>query len=456
MKKTLAVIALSTLLAAPALADSQPGDTDGGGLAMKMKGIDLNFGGFIEAASIYRSRNENSDISSKFQSIPVPGSVAAYQDETRFTARQSRLSVMASGNATPTIHLAGFYEMDFLGAASTANSNESNSYNPRVRHLYTTADWDNLGLHLLAGQTWSLVTLNNKGITPRNEVTPIVIDAQYVPGFSWTRQPQFRITKDFNKQLWLATSVENPQSTVGGVSVSGNNALAQSGGGSLTGVSLSQNDVPDVVFKAAYEPGFAHFEVYDLLRTFKSTLGATANASRETTVNSVGGGVILPLVPKMLTLQVSGMYGRGNGRYGSGQLADATQDITGQLVPLSEAQLLTGIIYDPTSEWTFYGYYGIEEAQRRDLASGSTAYGYGSGLSVAGASGMIQRIDQFTVGTWWKFLQGSYGKMQAGLQYSYTEDKYFSGATSSKNTKQIAGPLATDQMAFVSLRYYWQ
>ncbi len=101
--------------------------------------------------------------------------------------------------------------MDFLGAATTANSNESNSYNPRIRHLYTTVDWDALGLHLLAGQTWSLVTLNDKGITPRNEVSPAVIDAQYVPGFTWARQPQFRIVGDWNKKFWLALSIENAQ-----------------------------------------------------------------------------------------------------------------------------------------------------------------------------------------------------------------------------------------------------
>jgi hypothetical protein len=45
--------------------------------------------------------------------------------------------------------------------------------------------------------------------------------------------------------------------------------------------------------------------------------------------------------------------------------------------------------------------------------------------------------------------------MQAGLQYSYTEAKYFSGLNSAK-TALVSGQKATDQMAFVSLRYYWQ
>ena len=65
----------------------------------------------------------------------------------------------------------------------------------------------------LAGQNWSLLTLNSKGITPRNEVPPATIDAQYVVGFNWARQPQIRIVKNWNKEFWLAASVENPQTT---------------------------------------------------------------------------------------------------------------------------------------------------------------------------------------------------------------------------------------------------
>jgi hypothetical protein len=49
--------------------------------------------------------------------------------------------------------------------------------------MYGSVDWDNLGLHLLAGQAWSLATLNSQGITPRNEVPPPTIDGQYIPGF---------------------------------------------------------------------------------------------------------------------------------------------------------------------------------------------------------------------------------------------------------------------------------
>jgi hypothetical protein len=93
-------------------------------------------------------------------------------DETRFTARQTRLSLLAQGDISEQTRAAFYGEFDFQAAAQTANSNESNSFNPRMRHLYGTIDWNGSGWHLLAGQNWSLVTLNTKGITPRNEAAP--------------------------------------------------------------------------------------------------------------------------------------------------------------------------------------------------------------------------------------------------------------------------------------------
>ena len=451
MKKALGLIAVSMLLATPALAlaDSQPADPASGGLNMKMKGINLNFGGFIAAESVYRTMNQNSDIASSFQNLPRTDQTAYYQDETRMTARQTRLSILATGDVNPEVHLAGYYEMDFLGAAGTSNSKESNSYVPRIRHLYTTADWDSLGLHLLAGQTWSLVTMNNKGITPRNEVTPLGIEAQYVPGFSWARQPQLRIVKDFDKKLWLALSLENAQ-TVAVANPATNTSLGQAGANNLSTVTVSQNDVPDIVMKAAYEPGWGHYEIFDLVRTFSSTLNNTNHDKVAT--NAVGAGVILPLIKNQLSLQVSGMYGKGIGRYGSGQLADVTTDASGDIVPITESQLLLGVTYDPTKEWNIYANYGMEQAERLTLAGGA-GYGNSALVTTLGApgtatfKGQVQRIDQATIGAWWKFYQGSAGKMQAGLQYSHTQDAYFSGTAN--------GPTTADNMIFTSLRYYW-
>ena len=275
------------------------------------------------------------------------------------------------------------------------------------------------------------------------------IEAQYVAGFSWARQPQLRLVKDFDKKLWLALSVENAQTTSASTPAS-NTSLNIAGANNLTGVTVSQNDVPDIVLKAAYEPGWGHYEIFDLIRTFSSTLNNTTHDKVAT--NAVGGGVILPLIEKKLTLQVSGMYGKGIGRYGSGQLADVTTNAGGDIVPITESQLLIGLTYDPSKDWNFYANYGMEQAERLTLVGGA-GYGNAALVTTLGApgtatfKGQVQRIDQGTIGTWWKFYQGGFGKMQAGLQYSYTRDTYFSGTAN--------GPTTADNMVFTSLRYYW-
>ena len=105
-----------------------------------------------------------------FSNIPFANVPSSHAAEFRFSARQSRVSALMQGDVDPATHLAGYGELDFLGAAQTANSNESNSYNLRIRHLYATVDNDYFGAHLLAGQNWSLATTNTKGIMPRLEI----------------------------------------------------------------------------------------------------------------------------------------------------------------------------------------------------------------------------------------------------------------------------------------------
>ena len=87
--------------------------------------------------------------------------------------------------------------MDFLGAATTSNSRESNSYTPRIREGFLSYDNTDYGWHVLAGQAWSLLTQNTDRITPFKENIPLTIDASYAVGFNWTRNPQVRIVKDF-------------------------------------------------------------------------------------------------------------------------------------------------------------------------------------------------------------------------------------------------------------------
>ena len=451
------------------------------------KGVSITMGGFAEAASIYRDHAETADISSSFVKIPFPNDPAGHTGETRFTARQSRYSILAQGDVTKGV-TAGFYgEFDFQGAAQTANSNQSNSYNPRIRNLYGQVDWNDAGWHILGGQNWSLVTLQNNGITPRSEVTPPQIDAQYVPGFSWARQPGFRVTKDFNKELWLAVSVEQPQSTF-----SLNSKGSAATGGVVTGVTVtnsqaptagffnatnySLNAVPDIVGKAAWEKKLmsgmkVHVEGFGVYRTFldrvnynaaaAATLGISAgNTSLSTPGGGFGGSIALyDVIPKHLDLQVSAMAGNGIGRYGSAGLPDATARPDGTLVGIPETMWLAGGTWHVSPAVDLYGFGGAETDSAKVYSLSSTsAVGYGTLpgstnaaclIELAGSScpGLNKNVTQYTGGMWWKFYQGSFGRAQWGLQYSYTTRTLFADAIG-------LAPKATENMLFTSFRFY--
>jgi hypothetical protein len=438
------------------------------------KGISITMGGFAEAASIYRDHDETADISSSFSKIPFANDRAGHTGETRFTGRQSRYSILAQGNVTNDI-VAGFYgEFDFQGAAQTANSNQSNSYNPRIRHIYGQIDWNDSGWHILGGQNWSLLTTQNNGITPRSEITPPQIDAQYIPGFAWARQPGFRVVKDFNKQWWVGVSVEQGQTTTSvnglgtGVTQTVNQAPTN---GFFNGTNYSLNTAPDVIGKVAWEKKLGdqkvHIEGFGIYRNFTSrvtfssanTLGLTPGNYTETGTGGGGGGSILiyDVIPKHLDLQASVFVGNGIGRYGSAGLPDVTARADGTLMGIPETMWLAGGTYHANKDWDLYAFAGSEDEQQKTYQlSSTTRIGYGvgvvannAGCSVEGGacSPLTKTIDQYTGGFWWKFYQGSFGRAQFGVQYSYTERKAFADAVG-------VAPKTQENMLFTSFRFY--
>ena len=441
------------------------------------KGVTLTLGGFAAAESVYRSRNEEADIGSSFVKIPFANNPLAHTSELRATARQSRLSLLAEGDIDPNTKAAFYTEFDFLAGPQTGNSVESNSFSPRVRNLYGTLDVGDV--EFLAGQSWSLATMNTKGVTPRNELIPTTIDGQYVVGFTWTRQPQLRVTDSFaNKQVWVALSLENPQTTFAspatgttGTAVSGLTVTSAGAPTSQfdTANSLSINHVPDVIGKLAFEPDIlgsrpVHAEVYGLYRSYTdrvnvaggNVLGLPVGASNDNTDGGgVGGGVTWTVVPKLLDLQASGLIGRGIGRYGSSQLPDTVVGVNGALKPIPEGMFLLGATLHATSALDLYAYYGEDRDQAVQTSIGANHYGYGSPFATLSACSVeggtcspdIRSETQFTGGLWDKVYQGGFGYIKVGLQYSYTELTAFPGATG-------GAPKTNENMVFTSFRYY--
>jgi len=422
------------------------------------KGIRITPGGFLELAGMYRQHFQGNDDATSWAGIPFPNAHNYYVGEGRFSARQSRLTFLAQGKANENTTLSMYGEFDFLGAAQTANSNESNSYTPRIRVLYGTADWNHgdSGLHFLAGQSWSLVTLTNNGITPRSEVSPMVIDAQYVPGFAWTRQPQIRLTGDFaDHTLWVAASVESPATTFGGTVPSTVTSSLAGSSGFNSANSLSLNGAPDFVEKIAYENTIGshrlHLEGFAVERTATARINGVANVNKGST--GYGGSATLQVVPKYIDVQFSYMGGKGIGRYGSSQLPDVTFDANGTIHPINETMLLGGLLLHPTKMLDIYGYAG-EEFESALPLSGS--YGIGnlaandSGCFVEGGTcgGNTRRVRQLTTGLWQKVYNGSFGRAQVGLQYAYTQRDLFISANSN------GVPSTNQSIGMISFRYY--
>ncbi|MDQ6868605.1 MAG: hypothetical protein M3178_09440 [Pseudomonadota bacterium] len=440
-------------------------------------GISITPGGFFELATVTRDHFIGADIATPFGNIPFANVPSSHTDEFRFSARRSRFAVLVMGDVDPATHLAGYGEFDFLGAAQTANSNESDSFNLRQRQIYLTVDQDDFGAHLLAGQAWTLATMNLKGIVPRTENTPLVIDDQYVPGFVWSRQPQIRVTKDFDQNLWFALSAENPQTTFG--STFSSNGVAPTvptptfnaipPGGSLfnSANAISLNQFPDIIGKAAWDPTIAdrtiHMEVYGIFRNFHDRVSfpfgrGFINQNSEVSAGSVGGSILVPIVPKVLEAYFSGLTGRGIGRYGASQLPDVTFNANGSLVPIQETIALAGVIWHAVPGLTLYAYAG-EEYQNPSFGftrlGANHQIGFGnprfnnSGCEIEFSTvctNNVKLVRQFTGGFWDDIYKGPYGRLSGGLQYSFTQKYGFPGFG--------FAPKRDENTFFTSLRYY--
>lgn len=454
-----------------------------------LNGITITPGGFFAAEGVWRARDEGSNFNEPFGSDPEYNSTLAHMNELRFTSQQSRLSALIQGNYNPDVLISGYGEFDFLGAANTANSNESNSYTPRIRHLYGTIDWQDEGFHILAGQTWSLATLQGKGITPRNEVIPATIDAQYVAGFTWTRQPGIRLTKNFGDDFWIAASAEMPQTTgcpaqtstgayppaaagppvvVSGVGVTCNQESA--GGGLLNQyTTYSINHIPDVVAKGVWEPTIAdrriHLEGWGLYTDeydgVQIPAGSPVLTRYDSTGWGAGGSFIVPVMPKFIDVQGTGVIGRGIGRYGSAQLSDATLNPNGSLDPLPEIMFLGGVTVHATPQLDLYAYGGEERILSTDFVA--TGFGYSSpvannsGCYIIGGTcgGATKDVWELTGGFWDKVYEGAFGSVRVGLQYAYIQRELFSGTGASAGLTPFVGtPKFNENEVYASFRYY--
>ena len=510
--------------------------------ALRFKGISLTPGGFTAAETVLRSRALSADVNTPFNSVPMPGASNSSISEFNASGRQSRVSMLMEGKLDD-VKIGGYYEADFLGGGSISNNNQSNSYVFRQRQFWGQAAFDS-GWKITGGQMWSLVTQTSKGLDNRTEVLPMTIDAQYQVGFSWARQYGLRFTKSFNDKVYLGFSIEGPQTTftvhgnpttaittgavtvdcpvstscptgtttVGGTTTTYTNFLlgaSGTGGGLFNPLSnYSYNPAPDFVFKAAFEPGWGHYEIFGVVSRFRDRIfpcetGVSATSpcpvDGSTTASAVGafndsrtgGGaganIMLPLFAKHLDFGVHFFGGSGIGRYGSGGLADATIRPDGSIALLRNYQALGTLVFHPSPKLDIYllggGEYSARAAYTKTGAT-SPNEGYGAiGFSNAGCYTEIGPTTTTPVGTaagqgyipgglsnctadtrnqiegtagfWYRFYQGPKGRLQFGMQYSYFLRNTWAGAAPTTGAHAGNGsPQGIENMWFTSFRYY--
>jgi hypothetical protein len=88
----------------------------------------------------------------------------------------------------------------------------------------------------------------------------------------------------------------------------------------LNGTTTCSNDIaPDVIEKFVLNPGFGHYELFGLQRWFTDQVAhvtvPNSWSQHVTFAWGVGSSALLPVIPKMLDLQGSVLYGQGVGRY---------------------------------------------------------------------------------------------------------------------------------------------
>ena len=482
--------------------------------AIHYKGVTITPVAFFAAEGVWRQHSVNSDINTPFNSIPLPSASEGHVSELNFSGRQSRLGVLVEADEG-TFKLTGYAEMDFLGTGTSSNNNQSNSYVLRQRQIWGKAETKG-GFAITGGQMWSLVTEDGTSTNNRTEKLPNTIDSQYMVGFSWERQPGFRIQQRWGDpktgMFTAALSLEQAQITsftangtnptgyfFGGLGQNGGlyNAAASNGG--TSNITLYANNVaPDVIFKGTLDVPKMHFELGGLARFLRDyynpvTWGGTAAAPTFTYntatyfshTSSAGGifGSARVSPNKYADLAVQAMVGDGTGRYGSSQLADATLRPNETLEPLHNYHGMLSIETHPTPKLDVFAYYGGEYEQRSSISTPvGSLIGYGprnlndsgcyassvaptTGIN-AGAGGSISAgscgsptryIQEPMAGFIYRVTNSpKYGRLQYWVTYSYFQRNLWSGSNTPTTGSPIGptGPRATDPMVDISMRYY--
>jgi len=428
-------------------------------LAWQYKGVRIAPGGFFAAEALYRTHAENADINTTWNSIPYDSQVMSHLSEFRATSRQTRLLLRADGTAGNET-LTGYFETDFLGTGYGASEVQTNGYSNRIRQLWGRVQFPG-GWTFSGGQMWSLITTNRTGIENLTEFGTALVDGSQLPGNDYARQTAFRLTKSFDgNRVTSAFAAENA-ATVGvtpaNVPASVTNILAglsTTGTGALSNTTYSTNVAPDLIAKVAFDPGFGHYEIKAVGRTFRDRMDSTATTKGYNNTElggAFGGAVYLPVFTKKVSYIGEAMWGE-IGRYGATS-TDVIVKPNGILSFEKSLHALTGFETHPSARLDWYVYASDEFLPRN--------YGYGlktinnAGCFVEATAGSstppscspsTRDLESGATGFWYRFYKGPSGMVQYGANYVYIVKQTWVGAG--------GAPRGVENLIESSFRYY--
>jgi hypothetical protein len=475
-------------------------------VSVRYKGVKLTPGGYVAFVQIFRNRNANADSGDSYGAVPLNGSANSNLTEWRTSGRATRLSLRADATVFG-IKTMGYIETDFLGSSPTGNETQTNTFAPRLRLAFGNLAFPG-GWSMAAGQNWTLLQTTRKGIDPRTEWTPLLINNSMTPGMSYARLGAIRVVKAIGAKSWFGFSVENPTTvtnvqcidgappstcniqTLGNIQglINSTNTTSPSNSAFAPGQTPSTSIAPDLAFKFAIEPGWGHFEVKAVGRFFRdrvypafsatpSTIATINTGTNKTTLGGgIGLGAIMP-VSKKVDIVLQGLAGIGIGRYGSTGGPDVTIRPDGTLVPIRAFQGIIGIETHPNPKTDFVVYFGDEYYGRAayntttplfgatpSASNTPVSVGYGSpnfqnggcNLQFPASSTPISQVCQSSSQNryvwavqpvfWYRFWKGKEGSFQYGLSYAYVYRKPWAG---------VAGnPTGSDNIVMNTARWY--
>lgn len=381
--------------------------------------------GFMDITNTWRSTNAGSSLQTNFGSFPYNNVLQGRLSEDKWSAENSRIGFRVDARVKGASVL-GYFEGDFVGGVAGNNTQvSSNSMLFRIRQYYIDVRkgfWE-----VLAGQAWSMITPNRRGMSPlpADLFYTQVVDVNYTNGLYWGRIPGLRFIGHPSKKVAFGIALENATQYMGGSGGGGvpvlPSALANTYPGEVDNGANNDRTLPnvhpDIIGKVTFDPtNRFHFEVGGLETTTKLFNPLTQQYFTK------GGGAgtfsIHAEVTKNLRVLTNNFYSDGAGRYLFGEAPNFIVRPDGSPSLVHSASTVSGFegAFKNFAPYLYYGGVYIGRNAAFD-ANGTTRIGYGFPGSANSQNRTIQEI----TGGWSHIIwrDGRYGALQWMAQYAY-------------------------------------